>query len=88
MKYKFQAECQLDVEALKEKLQELGEFNVSTTHLEIDGIRIPDVEIELEVNSDTENLLKVMRSIPDSHVMIQTLESAESYTGVRDYDRK
>jgi hypothetical protein len=86
--YKFRAECQSDVEALKANLQNFGTFHLSTTQMQIDGIPIPDVEAELELNSDIDRVLNAMRSIPDSHVMIQTLEIAENYTGERDYDRR
>jgi hypothetical protein len=89
MKYKFRAECRTDVEALKTKLQNLGFFSLFVSQMHINGTNIPDCEVELEVNSiEANDVLEAMRSITDSHVMIQTFELAENYTGERDYKRR
>jgi hypothetical protein len=87
-KYKFRAECVSDVEAFKDNLRELGTFSLFVKQMQIDGIPVPDVEVELEVDSNMEQVLDTMRRVVDSHVMIQTLELAANYTGDRVYDRK
>ena len=68
--YSFRAECVLDVSALQ---TECERAKLSTfAHITPDEV-FPDVEIELETDTDLEHLRSLMRKVQDGHVMVQTL---------------
>ncbi len=78
--YKFRAECVQDVDNLKERLP--GRYDVQF----MEGF--PDVEVRLSTNLNLNEVLKVMETVPDGHVMLETVEHEEEYTGVRKYFRR
>jgi CHAT domain len=79
--YKFRAECQPDVDELR---QMLG--------IKIDKVTIvntspfPDVEVEIETRLSLESLRNAMRQVVGGHVMVQTVAHAGEYTGERNYE--
>lgn len=79
--YRFRAECQADIDALKSLVG--GHFDKITI---INSPPFPDVEVELETEFSLENLRAVMRRVVDGHVMVQTVALRDDYTGERDYD--
>ena len=68
--YSFRAECALDVSALQTECEraKLATF----AHITPDEV-FPDVEVELEADTDLEHLRSLMRRVQDAHVMVQTL---------------
>lgn len=82
--YAFRAEVISDVL----KLLKLPEVLRSVTYIKIekeDQI-LPDVEVKLVSTLSLEELRKQMREVEDGHVMVQTLNYKNEYTGERDYD--
>jgi hypothetical protein len=78
--YKMRAECMQDAMRLVEAItQRVHSFSVA---------RI-SVWADCEVTIDAVISLKMLRAacnrIPDGHVMAQTVQLAEDYTGERDY---
>ena len=68
--YSFRAECALDVSALQ---TECERAKLSTfAHITPDEV-FPDVEVELEADTDLEHLRSLMRKVQDGHVMVETL---------------
>lgn len=68
--YSFRAECALDVSALQ---AECERAKLSTfAHITPDKL-LPDVEVELETDTNLEHLRSLMRKVQDGHVMVQTL---------------
>ena len=68
--YSFRAECALDVSALQ---AECEKAKLSTfVHITPDEV-FPDVEVELEADTDLEHLRSLMHRVQDGHVMVQTL---------------
>ena len=43
----------------------------------------PDVEFEFESSEPIETLMEILSNIPDSHVMMETLQPKSKYTGIR-----
>lgn len=86
MKIKFRAECLQDILNLLEQLshKQYEEFKIKSLNT------FGDVECVLKLRGETtrENVLEAMSNVQDSHVMIQTCEKIDEYTGERDYDRK
>lgn len=83
--YKLRAECLLDVEKLMHLLFKrkcvLGQFIITPTYIE--DIRLPDVELEFSTSLDLKTLHEMAGKITDGHVMLETLELKENYTGAR-----
>lgn len=80
-KYKFRAETASDVYRLGEILG----FRVEAMSLRRPKADFADVEVELETWLTLEQLRDTMRRVKDGHVMLQTVQLPESYTGERDY---
>ena len=78
--YCFRAEGLIDVERLKKLLPE------DKMEIHQDG-QFPDVDVRLVSKHSINEPLLLMATIPDSHVMQQTIALEHEYTGVRDYDR-
>jgi len=81
--YRFRAECMVGVISLLRMVRchailatfELGE--------------LPDVSAEIIVRGLTlEDMRGLCRTVEDGHVMLETMQPFESYTGERDYDLK
>ena len=81
--YRWRAECPANNEALI-KLLPHGEL------LKYQSLRLapfPDTTSEAEVKSLTlEDMRNIMRQVPDGHVMAQTVQPKDLYTGERNYD--
>lgn len=85
--YSLRAECTADADQLK-KLVNVA-CAVSELSMKADEDGMPDQEIEIRTELTLDELLTMIRTIPDGHVMLQTLEPvplAENSLE-RDYDR-
>jgi hypothetical protein len=84
--YSFRAECEADVDALRELAQaQLVECNWT---LRRDQHGLPDIDVEVTTGADQSAVMKLMREILDGHVMIQTLRPVplSQNSLERDYD--
>lgn len=77
--YKLRAECSEDV---------FNFINASGGRIMLfklikDDSVIPDVKFEFETSMELSEVIKILRGIDDSHVMYQTVQLKENYTGVR-----
>ena len=79
--YKFRAECQIDVIRFLNK-----HSNTFSKIIIIKDKRSNDCEVEIESSLKYSEIINIMRQIPDSHIMIQTLNSKLKYTGIRNYE--
>lgn len=59
--------------------QELGEFQQT-------GIPIPDVTFEFKTKVTLQEIIATLKKVPDSHVMRQTVNPINEYTGNRIYE--
>lgn len=48
--------------------------------------QLPDVEFEFETELALDEIIMTLQDIDDSHVMYQTVQPIEKYTGERNYD--
>ena len=83
--YKFRAECIADVK----KLQRILAAKRIPVEMQIEEITpgLPDVEVYVKPSGLNIGRLRCcMRLAPDGHVMRQTLNHADCYTGDRDFD--
>lgn len=78
MKYKLRAECSHDIEQFKQWME--GD---TWNHQQDKDQNFPDVELTFDSALSQEKINSVLRLIPDSHVMIETLKPIEEYTGER-----
>lgn len=84
MKFKLRAECQIDISNFLQKAEESGyKIELAEGGKMEDGF--PDAELTFSSNESAENLRLVADSVVDGHVMAQTLQPLEEYTGVRVY---
>ncbi len=68
----FRAECEHDVRLLFEAILAEG-FMLKRS---IDRSQMfPDVRVEITTSANLEEIMAIMRTIPDSHVMMQTLRA-------------
>ena len=78
MTYKMRAEGVNDVfEFVRAMGRNIKEYLI------IGNTIIPDVEFEFETKKSLHIVLKTLRQIPDSHVMVETVKPISDYTGVR-----
>lgn len=78
--YKFRAEAPADVIRLANILgEELWAIEMSRP-----DPGKPDVEVEIEIGITLQELRQIMGTVPDGHVMRQTVALAAEYTGERD----
>lgn len=87
-RFKFRAECLTDVTRLMKKIGYPG----LEIHVKLDRFGFPDVEVILDFTNvvshvTQQDIISDMKEVEDSHVMIQTLEPEEFYTGERDTER-
>jgi len=91
--YKLRGECYVDVAQFLEKL--IDKCNSEIRHHRFETINIfqdpdkcgfPDCDLEFSTTLSLEQIRDLLKLIPDSHVMLQTVELAENYTGERNYD--
>jgi hypothetical protein len=71
--YSFRAECQDDVDQLRQALTSAG---VSSSMQTTPDDQLPDVEVELEAHATLETIRNIMRGVIDGHVMVETCEHA------------
>ncbi len=80
--FKFRSECFHDIlELMKLHGEHIGKISIQRHE------SFPDCECTLSSNLDRGELLEKMRDVTDGHVMVETLEEEENYTGIRDYGR-
>lgn len=84
--FSFRAEFLEDFITFKNVCAEQGISFNATVYIDA---KLPDVCVEFEVDVAIEVLMTVLRSIVDSHVMLQTLEPLplKDNPCKRDYDR-
>jgi serine/threonine-protein kinase RIO1 len=78
--YRFRAECESDVNLLQNTLKE-DAVSISKSRQ-----YFPDVEVKLVTALTLDEIQQRMRTIEDSHVMIQTIAHHLDYIGDRNYD--
>ena len=79
-KYKLRAEGGHDIELfIYGFLGQLHSFKM----MRIEGF--PDVEFEFETTASIPKIRSVLKTIPDSHVMLDTVALHQQYTGERTY---
>jgi hypothetical protein len=70
--YSFRAECQVDVDLLREALTIEG---ISASMQITKPDQLPPVHIELETPAKLGTIRNIMRGIEDGHVMVETLRA-------------
>lgn len=81
--YKLRAEIPKDVDALIKRLRLPPSAYVRTGTTLFDGF-----ELEFSSSLTVDELLSEIETIEDGHVMAETLEPVELYTGEREYGRE
>jgi len=85
-RYRFLAECPIDAVALLGKLPPGEEVAFALIRV---GGSFASFEADLIVATlDLEALRAACRSVEDGHVMLQTVQPIDQYTGERDYELK
>lgn len=80
--FKFRSECFNDIlEFMKLHGEHIGKIGIQRNE------SFPDCECTFTSELDRGELIEKLRDVVDGHVMVQTLEEEENYTGNRDYDR-
>ena len=74
----------IDAERLRDEIEGLGIVTIAPLVPEIS----PKADQLICITGEIErhHLMNIIRDIPDSHVMLQTLRIGKSYNGKRDYD--
>ncbi len=82
MRYKFRAECTIDVFSF---LGVIGDqfTDLQITRVMLNGRPLPDVEVSITTDLLWEDLVSAMRQVEDGHVMAETVTLAALYTGER-----
>ena len=86
-KFKFRAECLNDIIEFQNNLM-YSEMIIRPMRWNLNYINhyfFPDVECDLEINLVIDKVREIMRLQVDSHMMIQTINDFENYTGERDF---
>jgi len=77
--YKCRAETYCDIEILIRMIfPAIAKFKVVRINE-----NMPDIELTFKSNLPIDSIKKIMREIPDNHVMIDTLNLKHLYTGLR-----
>lgn len=82
--YKFRAECESDVDFVLEILEDLAFKIVKTADVDL-----PDMVVEFDSFTDLvsiKNMLILSKNDEDIHVILDTIELKENYTGERTYE--
>lgn len=84
----LRAECATDADQLKKLV--VAASPASVLSMKADAVGLPDQEIEIKTDLTFDQILDLIRTIPDGHVMLQTLEpvALAENSLERDYDRK
>ncbi len=74
--YSFRAECQVDVDLLRQALIADG-ISSSMQITPLVGLPdgLPDVQVEIETQGKLETIRNIMRGVEDGHVMVETLRA-------------
>lgn len=83
-KYGFRAECVSDIIEFQINLRtnKLHKFNGWNFNYTMD-INFPDIDCELEIDLEIDKVRKIMGLQLDSHVMIESIDYYDNYTGER-----
>lgn len=76
--YRFRAECSQDVKAVVSN----GWFTDVSMEQDPD---FPDVEVKMKTHHPLDKIRELLSSLPDGHVMAESVNYADKYTGER-YD--
>lgn len=87
--YTCRAELNCDIPRVKKAMDMRGITyrNIDVRKGLFNGIILPGGAWTFLSKSSLEELLDVMNSVTDAHVMVQTLEKTEDYTGERKFER-
>lgn len=80
--YKFRAECKRDVD----EFIKVGKISETDIDIANDDNGLPDVDLELKSYKSIKEIRELMSTIIDGHVMVESLNYADKYTGERWYD--
>lgn len=85
-RYRFRAECHRDAELFIFSILWFIEPSWTISPLTY----YPDVDVKFSIRAEISprDLLWIASSIVDGHVLVQTLEKEDKYTGKRDYERR
>jgi len=75
--YKFRAECLHDVVEFMKNAEFKYEIRIEKNSM------FPDVVVEIDTNETIETIKTVFNGIPDSHVILETIQPLKTYTGER-----
>lgn len=78
--YRMRAECMADVAAFASKVF-CPTMMIEREH------PYPDVTVTFVCELELVDILLIIKGIPDGHVMYETLELAEDYSGIRKFGR-
>jgi len=82
--YKLRAECLQDITSFFNKLFATGN-RIEIIKLSIMEYGFPDAELEFKSKLEMSYLRKLIKDCDiDSHVMVETFNYLEDYTGIRD----
>lgn len=80
VEYKLRAECQPDIDQfIKVSGNQISDVKINKI------MDFPDREMSFHSQLTLQELRTLMKGIPDSHVMSESLNTATSYTGERSY---
>lgn len=83
MVYKFRAECLTDVRLFEMQ----NKSNIKNVEIySVGGFNFPDVEVSFESELSLNQLIDQIKKLEDSHVMYQTIQPSNRYTGNRNYE--
>lgn len=88
-RFKFRAECTIDIIQFIIAAKDAGIDIHNPNHriMNIDGTPLPDAEFQFDTKTGTlDKIIDVMKGMEDAHVMYQTVQPIDTYTGERDFD--
>jgi len=80
--YKFRAECFLDVVNLLTELLKIDGIVIGNVQISPDTT-LPDCEVSLQCSLSLDELKAITHNVDDGHVMRETMQTADCYTGER-----
>jgi hypothetical protein len=87
-RYKFRAECLIDIHSLFALLPKKKLIYYTLSPLKPGMASFPDMEANVEIEDMSIIELKdMMKKVEDGHVMWQTLALGEEYTGIRNIEQ-
>jgi len=78
--FKLRAECVVDVDEFTKILNDDGQQYEIKKSVEAP---FPDVDVDIACNLDLPQMRCALELVPDGHVMLETLNYANKYTGKR-----